>query len=447
MDKMDIYSQLPIFAQNAACFAEGMKIMHRRYGTYFQKKLAEYESHNAWSYEQMCEYRDRKLQRIIKHCYNTVPHYKKMFCKYGISPTEIKRMEDLRKLPILTKKEVKQNVTDFISRAVCNTRIKIHPTGGTTGAGLRFRTSEQEEAEQWAVWWRYRRLHGINRETLCANFGGKRTVPIKQDKAPFWRYDLPGRQIFYSGYHITTDTVEQYADSLKKNNIHWIHGYPSNIALLAAYLNEKGIQIPMKWVSIGSENLLVSQKQQIEEVFCCKPIQHYGLTEGVANISEFPDGRLVVDEDFACVELIPDKENDFCHIIGSTLTNYIMPLIRYDTGDLAAADEQLGNRGRIVRMLQGRESDYIETPDGRKVGAAALSLVLCKFEEIIAAQIVQESREQIQVNIIAAEPERFRKERLLNEFRKIYGGGVILSMVMELEKTESGKQKLIIAKR
>lgn len=423
MDKMDIYSHLPIFAQNAACFARGLKISRTRYGRYFQEKLAEYESHNAWSYERMCEYRDRKLQRMIRHCYNTVPYYQKLFHEYGVNPAEIKRMEDLRKLPVLTKREVQKNVTDFISRAANSRQIKIHPTGGTTGAGLKFRTSDHEEAEQWAVWWRYRKLHGISRETVCANFGGKRTVPVKQEIAPFWRYDLPGKQIFYSGYHITMDTAGQYADSLRKNKVRWIHGYPSNIAMLAAYLKEKQIQIPMKWVSIGSENLLASQRQLIEEVFCCKPIQHYGLTEGVANISEFPDGRLVVDEDFACVEFVPDKENDYCHIIGSTLTNYVMPLIRYDTGDLAVAEEHTEKHGRIVRMLQGRESEYIETPDGRKIGAAALSLILCKFEDIIAAQIVQKSREQIQINIIAANPGKFEKQRLLSEFRQVYGGG------------------------
>lgn len=446
MDKMDIYNHLPIFAQNAVCFAEGMKISHRRYGRYFQERLKVYESHNTWSYEQMCEYRDRKLQKMIKHCYGTVPYYKKLFHEYGINPVEIKRIENLKKLPILTKKEVQQNVTAFISRAADARQIKIHPTGGTTGAGLKFRTSEYEEAEQWAVWWRYRKLHGISMETLCANLGGKRTVPMKQRKAPFWRYNLPGKQIFYSGYHITADTAEQYANSLKENNVHWIHGYPSNIAMLAAYLNEKGIQLPMKWVSIGSENLLESQKQLIKKVFCCKPIQHYGLTEGVANISECPDGRLMVDEDFACVEFVPDQENEFCHIIGSTLTNYIMPLIRYDTGDLAVAEEQPGKHGRIVRMLQGRESEYIETPDGRKIGAAALSLILCHFEEIIAAQIVQESKEQIQVNLITVNPEKFKRGVLVNEFRKLTGGGVIINAVTELEKTGSGKQKLIVRK-
>lgn len=423
MDKSDIYNKLPVFAQNIACCGEGMKIKHRRYGKYFDEKLREYESHNEWSYAQMCEYRDRKLHKMIRHCYKTVPYYKKMFNEYGINPETIKKLDDLKVLPILTKEEVKRNMADFISESVNKKNIKIHSTGGTTGTGLKFRTSGREEAEQWAVWWRYRRLHGICFDTLCANFGGKMTVPARQNNAPYWRYNLSGKQIFYSGYHISMDTAEEYAKSLRRNKVQWLHGYPSNIAMLAAYLNEKEISIPMRWVSIGSENLLLSQQQQIEKAFCCKPIQHYGLTEGVANISEHPDRRLVVDEDFACIEFIRENESDFCRIIGSTLTNYVMPLIRYDTGDLAKTEEKIGENGRVVQSLQGRECEYIELPNGRKIGAAALSLVLCEFEEIVATQFVQKSLKHICVNVVIAGSNFYGKERLLYSLQKVFRGG------------------------
>jgi len=452
MDKMKVYNRLPIPLQNLACDFEGKRIKKTRYSQIFWDKLAEYESHNTWSYEQNCEYRDKQLRKMMLHCYKNVPYYKTVFDEGGIDPQSIQTINDLQRLPVLTKDDVKANIDSLIATNVNSQNIKLHPTGGTTGAGLIFRTSNYEEAVQWAIWWRYRRWHGISTDIWCGNFGGKVTVPLEQAKPPFWRINHYGKQYFFSGYHINKNNAKYFAQCLKDKAIAWIHGYPSNIANLASNLNEQGIVVPLKWVSIGAENLYEYQIKQIEKAFCVRPLQHYGLTEGVANISEDRNGELTIDEDFSCVEFLSYENGNANEqrIIGTSLTNYIMPLIRYETGDLAIVNhpERFNSHGRVIDGLNGRSNEFVMLPNGAKVGAAAISLIINRFNFIEASQIVQNSIDSITVRVICKgkmnqelenEVLTAMHERLSKEIN------IKIEYVTAFEKTKSGKQRLVIS--
>ena len=46
--------------------------------------------------------------------------------------------------------------------------------------------------EQWAIWWRYRRLHGLQFNTWCGYFGGRSVVPLTQKRPPLWRFNRAG---------------------------------------------------------------------------------------------------------------------------------------------------------------------------------------------------------------------------------------------------------------
>lgn len=112
----------------------------------------------------------------------------------------------------------------FLSEAVpARDRVTVH-TSGTTGAGLRFASTRQALREQWAIWWRYRRWHGIEPGTWCAYFGGRSLVPLKASKPPFWRYNIPARQVMFSAYHMSPENLRAYVDELRRRRLPWIHG-------------------------------------------------------------------------------------------------------------------------------------------------------------------------------------------------------------------------------
>lgn len=451
MNKMDIYYKLPIFVQNIACYLEGKRILKNRYSQHFWNYLNDYESRNEWTYEQLILYREEKLQRMIKHCYETVPYYKNLFDEKGINYKEIKSVDDLAVLPILTKDVVKNKLSDFISKAIPRSKLKIHPTGGTTGSGLSFYTTDEEEAEQWAVWWRYRRNLGIEFDMWCGNFGGKTVVPIDNKKAPFWRYNIPGKQVFFSGYHINERNAPYYAEEINKRNIKWLHGYPSNLANLASCLLANRIELKIKYVTIGSENLYDYQRDLILKAFNTMPYQHYGLTEGVANISQRKDGNLYVDEDFSVVEFIPRGESSYS-IIGSSLSNWAMPLLRYDTGDQAIIDKSKSRHndigGRIVEKINGRTNEFIILEDNSRVSSAALSLVFKDIVSIREAQIVQKERNYIVIRIVKTDTYSvIDEEKTTKNIKERLGRNVKISYeyVDKIPRTKNGKMQLVIS--
>jgi len=447
MDKMAIYHSLPIFAQNAACFLEGERIRMRRFGRYFEKRLREYKSHNNWSYDQICEYRDAKLRELVKHCYHTVPYYTKLFQQYGINDTSIKRMEDLKQIPILDKQTVKNHPNDFISTVVKKNKIKLHKTSGTTGSPLTFHTTWEEEADQWALWWRYRENLGIRRDMLCGQFGGKIVVPQGQKKPPFWRYNSPCHQIYFSPIHINQNTWKDYFECIKCHGIRWIHGYPSIISLLANYMLENHARLNLDFVTTGAENLYPTQAEAIKEAFlggANRLYQHYGLTEGTANISQNRNHEFIVDEDFSIVEMEP-LANDVSlkKIIGTPLKYYVMPLLRYDTGDLASV--YLENGKEKIRSLDGRSSDLLLLDNGERISGAFFNLALKGIDGIRECQIVR-TKQGVRLDIVKNKTYSPKDEqKLLHEIQQRVGEiSITIQEVGQIPRGKNGKMRLVV---
>lgn len=112
---MTFYDYSPISIQNIAFSLAGAKILKTRYGKGFLSKLNVFNSHLNWSHEQLSDWRDVRLRRLIQHAYSTVPYYRRVMDEGGINPSSIKSLEDLKKLPLLTKDMIKANPNDFFS--------------------------------------------------------------------------------------------------------------------------------------------------------------------------------------------------------------------------------------------------------------------------------------------------------------------------------------------
>lgn len=445
MDMMKAYNCLPIAAQNLACTVQGARITRKRYSPYFEKKLELYKKTGKYTLERVREYQDKHLQRLVKHAYETVPYYKKEFDECGFDPYQFKHADELSVLPILTKEILKDHIQDFVSTARLKSKTFIHLTGGTTGKSLTYYTTLNEQAEQWAVWWRYRNNLGIKRSDWCGEFGSKLVVPIKQNKPPYWRIDHAERRLFFSPYHLNKDTVRKYAEGLMK--VKWVHGYTSKLADMAYQLLEAGIKIPMDFVTIGAENMYDSQKKLLEEAFETKVYQHYGLTEGAANFSQSLDGKIRVDEDFCYVEFVDNGMDQA--IVGTPLHYYRMPLIRYNTGDYAELSEQQDGGFRIVKSLHGRDSEYITRPDGSKITAVEFDEeIFAKVSHMAEAQVMQKSRDELEIRIIKLEGYDSADESvLLRRLRDVVGYDMAYEIRYpeKLEREKNGKFKLIVS--
>lgn len=426
-----VYARLPIPLQQAACSLEGWRIRRHRYGDRFALLLREAEERLTWPEERLLEYRDLRYRMFVEMAARTVPYYQAAASGQ----------------PLLEKDTVRENPLAFRSLTLRPAELRPVHTSGTTGSGLRFWATSEALQEQWAVWWRYRRWHGLQPGTLCGYFGGRSVVPVAQSAAPYWRYDIAGRQIFFSAYHLRDECLPAYVNELRRSQPPWLHGYPSLLALLAGYILDRGLDLGYRigWVTTGAENLLPHQKEVMRRAFGVQPRQHYGMAEAVANASECEQGRLHVDEDFAYVEFVPGKAAT--RIVGTNFSNPATPLIRYVVADEACLAEErcpCGRPGRLLRNVDGRQEDYVVLANGSRLGR--LDHIFKDLTSVREAQIVQEQPGAIRLRVVKGRGFQAADEaRLLSEARLRLGDTRIdLEYATDLERSATGKLRLVI---
>ncbi len=443
-----IYLDMPIGLQHVACSGLGYRTKSTRYGRGFWKALREAEERFRWPIERVIEYRDQKLHEYVCYAAATTPYYRRLFRELGIDPKSINGFDDLRKLPILTKQEVKANHSSLISEAVPAKLRRMMRTSGTTGSGMQIPTTLQALQRQSSMWWRYRRSHGIEFGTPCGYFGGRNVVPAGQSKPPFWRFNLAERQILFSGNHMSEANLPHYLSKLREAKPQWLIGYPSLLTVLAAYIRDTGQDIGYKvrWISLQAENALPHQRKLIEAVFGAKTRQHYGQTEAVANISERPDGTFRVDEDFSAVEFVRIEGN--YRVVGTNLSNPVFPLLRYDTRDMVRVDDapNCDGFGREIHGLDGRQEDYVLLPNGTRVGRT--NHIFRTLTNIREAQIRQQRVDEVVFRVVRGNGYTVADEkRLIDEARRVFGDviGISVEYVDRLERGRNGKHRLVLS--
>lgn len=447
----DIYLKLPIALQHAACSWQGWQINRNRFGSAFESCLRDSEARTYLSTDEVRRYRDQRLLAFVRDAARTVPFYQRRFAQAHIRPEDIRAVEDLQHLPILSKEEAQERARELASNAVAPRDRLVTRTSGTTGGGLRFLTTPQAMQEQWATWWRYRRWHGIQLGDWCGHFGGQSVVPIAQTRPPFWRYNYPGKQIYFSAYHMSPANLPAYVQQLRRRRPTWLHGYPSLLALLAMYVSESGdgLGYPVRWVTIGAESLLPQQVDLIEKAFGVKPKQHYGMAEGVANISECELGALHVDEDYAAVEFLPCGDGASYKIVGTNFTNPATPLIRYDVQDVVTPSNlpcACGRPGRTVASIDGRMEDYVILENGARLGR--MDHILKSMTNVREAQIVQERPGAITIRVVRGARYSDNDEiELLRAAHKRVGHDteVTIQYVETLERSATGKLRFVVS--
>ncbi|MDY0111031.1 MAG: hypothetical protein RBT60_13975 [Candidatus Krumholzibacteria bacterium] len=399
-----VYETLPIPAQNLALSFAGWWIQRRRFGRAFNAGLRSAEARLELPVDVLCARRDERIRSYVAHCEKTVPYWRRRFRELGIDSRDVAGLSDLPILPVINKEIVRDNLREFYSEAWSAARCWSRGTGGTTGASLRFYATPAAVREQWAVWWRNWRRLGISQDTWCAYFVGLDVVPRRQHAPPFWRTNRPRRQIAFSVFHLRPDTLPLYVAELRRRQLPWLHGYPSVLALVARYILETGDRIGYcpRWITTGAENLMPHQDAHIKRAFGVAPRQHYGLAEGVANLSGCSAGNLHVDEDFAAVEFVPSAVGDSHRLIGTNLSNPAFCLLRYDTGDLATLSPSstcaCGRSGRFCSTIDGRKEDTLVLADGTRLGR--LAHVFEQVDSIREAQFVQTRPGAVILNLV-----------------------------------------------
>lgn len=431
-------------------------ILHRqRYGGNFQRHLAEVREIQYWPAEQLEKLQNERLAALVRHAYNNTRYYRQLFHHLGLMPDNITCKQDLSKLPIMTRDDLRRHFDDIVVRNIPRWRIFVDHTSGTTGTPRTVHIDLNCLQYNFALLARAREWAGVGYIPRRASLRGRLIVPVAQDRPPFWRYNRVEDQLLLSSYHLSAKHVSAYAEQLARFRPQLIDGYPSAIYTLAQLKRMQGLDdFRPRAVMTDSETLLAYQKQFIEEYFGCQVYDWYGSAELAFSAGQCEQGNYHLNSEFGIVEIVRDGERvgqgEIGHVVCTGLLNYAMPLIRYDVGDTAALSDKKCSCGRdlqLIDSIEGRVEDIIRTPEGRMVGR--LDPVFKEVHNVLEAQIVQETMDTITVNLVPAEGYTESDSRNLEiALRKRIGHQVKIRVMFvdQIPRTRVGKFKFVMSR-
>ncbi len=266
------------------------------------------------------------------------------------------------------------------------------------------------------------------------------------------------REVRLSTFHLSDETVDSYLSVMRQHEGVFFHAYPSSALRLAEICLANGRPLPrFKALLLGSEGVTPSQRDSLASIYECPVYSWYGQTEKVLLGGECPysrDYHLFPGYGFA--EIVDElgvpviKPGILGRLIGTGFLNHSAPLVRYDTGDLAAfapGECECGWSGQRLISVVGRTQDYVLTPSGAHVSIAALNLHSGLYDGLLQIQYVQrETREKVLVRAVVTEQWTAAKTRALIDALgdRLPGCSVDMTRVRSVEMAPNGKAPIII---
>jgi len=431
---------------------------HNLYDSRFYKTYKMLQQSQWKDYDDLKKEQEVQLRKILEYSYNNVPYYHDLFRLLKLHPRDIKKFEDLEKLPILTKEIVKRNWSSFIPANLDKMKYINRATGGSTGTPLKYRITKFERVLHWATIYNTWGCGGYELGDKVLIFGGGSLVPDKNAKWAKFIYKLLRNFIYLSSFDMDEKDMKKYVNIINRFKPKIGYGYPSSWDLLAKFIKLHNLKIfSPSAIFTTSEKLYPPIREEIEEVFRCKVMDAYGLNDG--GISAYECSKhsgLHINTERSILEVVDKKGNQLKNgkgrILATSLYNYVMPFIRYETGDIGYIIDDMCTCGRghkLLKDLIGRSVDVFITPEGKNVHGWFFLFIFWKHcKGIKEYQVIQETLDKIVIEIV--KDEKF-EEIQLDEISKIVrekseGWNIEYKFVDKIERTGAGKYKFIINK-
>ncbi|MCR6546200.1 hypothetical protein NVS47_11870 [Dehalobacterium formicoaceticum] len=445
-----VYDESPILFQNIMASVSGYQRNMTRYGKFYDEYMKFLADFDTWSLERKLEYQRAELIKFIRYAYENSPFYQKLYKNIDID--SVKGIEDLKRLPIVDKEMLRENI-DRVITIPHKGAVEGH-TGGTTGKSLVVLNTIEDSMKRMAMLDHFKARVGFEHRTMKrATFNGKHIVPPQQKENVFWRYNAACKQMIYSSFHITENNMKYYVESLNKYKPQAIDGFFMSMCDIAGYIERRNIKLEFIPIAIfpTSETLTQSGRELLERVFKCKVFDQYASSEGAPFVTECPNQTPHIELASGVFEHLEEGSDE---VLVTSFTTHGTPLIRYRIGDsMKFADKKAsctcGIQAPIVLEIQGRRLDFLYTSDGAKINAGNVSNLFKNMPNaLIRAQAVQDKIDEIIIKLevdktlYKPEYDKILKDEFLHKFG--IGTRIIIEHVDEIPREKSGKFKLIV---
>ncbi len=363
--------------------------------------LAELERTQWLSRDELLALQAKRLRALLVHCRDKIPFYAQRFDEAGFDPEALRGPEDLRRLPVLDRDEIRTRAAEMVDPATDPSRRVGNATGGSGGTPMRF--YQDQTYREMKVAHIYR-----NFEWCGCEIGDRHAFIWGADVDSTEHVGLAGfaRDRLYNidycnAFGIDDRGLDRFLDRLARRPPSLLVGYASSLGELERRARETGREVRIPAIVSSAEVLTDSLRARLRDSFRTQVFDRYGARE-VATVGfecEAHVGLHTIDE----ANVVEIEAGTDGNVLVTNLNNRTMPLVRYRLGDSAALIEGPCSCGRgLGRMtpVRGRIGDYLVAPSGRKVHGEFFTHLFYASQGVRQFEVVQVSPEDLVIRIV-----------------------------------------------
>jgi len=417
----------------------GFNALDRLKGKQVIKHIEEIERHFQNLPYSLEKSQDR-LKSLLEHACSTTPYYK-----------NYSDFQDLSDFPVLQKTTIRKNYADFFSSSFRPSQLVKSKTSGSYGTPMTFYLTKEKIKRRLAEIIYYNSWAGFEIGTPHALF---KTSVHKSKFKQFLQNEIIMNPTFLS-----QGWIQEKTEILKKNRIEFIFGYPSVLSPIANFCKFSGYHpedFSLDGIITTSETLFPEERVLFEEVFGCPVLSRYSTLESGVLAHQCPKDFFHVNTSSYLVEILaidsdePVQPGENGRVIVTDFFSHALPLIRYDTGDLAMVAEKCSCHLKtpVLSYIEGRIVEKIYNTKGKNVHPFAIRVRMRKIEDqlkcIIQFQFIQKEQTRYLIKLVVLSPVQ-DEGIILDGFRQLLGedAEIEIEYLESIPPLKSGKRPFI----
>lgn len=401
--------------------------------------------------DEIAHYQLGRLQDVVRAAAEHVPFYQRRFREIGFESGDLKSLDDLKGLPLLTKRELKEHFDELYDRSRAGEAV-LFQTSGTTGQPTQFLLSREQTVMELAYLWRFWLWTGYRPYARVAAF--RHYTP--QQGEPISKYERFSNTRFFSVHDMYESRLGEYVDTFNRFRPWLVRGYPTSIYILASFALERGLPLHRPRVVVtSSETLLPQHRETIEKAMGAPVFDWYGTNERILTACQCEQrGEYHINAEAGIAEFVDLGDENVTEgaksLVLTGLINTIMPLIRFDVGDLAVPGTGPCPCGRglpTVKKFIGRTDDILVTHEGKRITPVRFYTLFEKYPQVDQFQVVQLRPDYIEVRVVSnGGYDREVHKALAVQLGRVVGNVTLeIKRVDQIEITSAGKRRNVIS--
>ena len=410
--------------------------------------------------EEVEEYRRQKLTALLNHAYRTVPYYAEVLSEASIVVNSEVHLENFSEIPLLTKETLRAEQDRLVSQDP-GPDPYTNTSGGTTGEPVEF--VQDQRYWEWNVATKifYQELAGKplgGREVKL--WGSERDLVEGKESPKTQSVNFLYNRRLLNSFRMGKEDMSKYVRTINSFQPRTIWAYVESIYQLARFVERNDLEVHSPAGIVTTAGTLYEPvRERIEETFDAKVYNQYGSREvgdmacecsKQEGLHVFPYSHYVevLDEDGR-----PAPAGETGRIVVTNLTNYSMPLIRYEIGDMgvASADQcPCGSPFPLLKSVTGRVTDHFVSTDGELVHGEFFTHLFYGRSWVQKFQVRQEAPETVIVRIVERDDgvkEDKHLTEIVEQIRMVMGESVTVEVEFpeEITPSSSGKYRYVIS--